>query len=758
MKTSKSYPIACVCLVLIAMSNVGCRSEIVGVFDGVEAEDFTSLQTNVFPEMDKVAKDGELVSPDLTPEEVMGRNDWNLWTGGSQVFLDRMAHESFGLMDILKVLDSRNRATRFEKLGLINEPGFKEAPVKDQYGLWIDVPADGAERGFVDDLIQKEGIPDSVYGRSTGILGLRIYKNLDFDKKAKDHWNAEKYYNDEDYAVNPKLIRPYIVGMTCGICHIAPHPLNPPKNREAPGWENLVSAIGNQYFREGKVFVSNLREPEPGKPNSFLWEMLHAQPPGTSDTSRVATDHINNPNAINAIFNLPARLEVAATMAAREKMSEATLHIVGDNMPGDSGPNRTVPHILKDGADSIGVPGATIRVYINIGMYSQYWLKLHNPLIGVRTQKPFRISEAQEHSGYWMATQNRLKNIKAFLSSVRPMHLKNAVGGAAHLATDAGVMAKGKKAFAGSCARCHSSKRPDPAQGETWMTLVAKEDFLENNFLSNGERIKVSDPQLATNAARALGTNAKRGHVWDNFSSETYKRLPSVGQIEYYDPFTGSTTEKFPMPDGGPGYYRVPSLIGIWTSAPFLHNNGLGIYTGKPSVAGRMEAFNDAAEKLLWPEKRKGKESIWRTTAESNLEIRLATLPKGVQKLLKAKDRIRGLIGFDRPLLDGEILRLGPIPKNTPINLLGSLNLGLADVGDAVRLVDLAIDIKKALLHIEIHDLNEADTKQYLKDKLAPRLMEQSNCPDFVVDRGHYYGTDLPADEKRALIEYMKTF
>ena len=33
---------------------------------------------------------------------------------------------------------------------------------------------------------------------------------------------------------------------------------------------------------------------------------------------------------------------------------------------------RCVPHILKDGADSVGVAGATIRVYINIGMFSEY--------------------------------------------------------------------------------------------------------------------------------------------------------------------------------------------------------------------------------------------------------------------------------------------------------------------------------------------------------------------------------------------------
>ena len=40
-----------------------------------------------------------------------------------------------------------------------------------------------------------------------------------------------------------------------------------------------------------------------------------------------------------------------------------------------------------------------------------------------------------------------------------------------------------------------------------------------------------------------------------------------------------------------------------------------------------------------------------------------------------------------------------------------------------------------------------------------------SKCPDFVVDRGHYFGTSafkeepgLSDDDKRALIEFLKTF
>ena len=45
-------------------------------------------------------------------------------------------------------------------------------------------------------------------------------------------------------------------------------------------------------------------------------------------------------------------------------------------------------------------------------------------------------------------------------------------------------------------------------------------------------------------------------------------------------------------------------------------------------------------------------------------------------------------------------------------------------------------------------------------------MLELSKCPDFVVNRGHYFGTahgqhEEPAlsdDDKRALIEFLKTF
>jgi hypothetical protein len=36
--------------------------------------------------------------------------------------------------------------------------------------------------------------------------------------------------------------------------------------------------------------------------------------------------------------------------------------------------------------------------------------------------------------------------------------------------------------------------------------------------------------------------------------------------------------------------------------------------------------------------------------------------------------------------------------------------------------------------------------------------LKRSTAPDFIEDRGHEFGSHLTDDEKRALIEYVKTF
>jgi hypothetical protein len=557
-------------------------------------------------------------------------------------------------------------------------------------------------------------------------MGFRLFDNPDFVGEAVKKWNPEEYNNPHSsYSTQKGLIRPYRVGVSCGACHIAFNPCNPPADVNNPKWENLASAIGNQYIAEGAVFAPNVRE------GGFFWEMIKVQPRGTSDTSRIATDHINNPNSINPIFELGARLD----RAEEEEMAGETLLIPGETQ------KMPVPHVLKDGADSVGVAGATIRVYINIGMFSQHWLQQHQALLGLSSQKPFSIKTAQANSVYWLATQEKLANIAAFFKKLKSFRLEDAPGGKEHITKDEYVLTRGKIVFAQNCATCHSSKQPPPGTADpaAWFAeQIVKPDFRDGNFFADDRRYPVT--KIRTNAGRACASNAKRGHIWENFSSETYKNLPAVGSIQVYNPYT-EANELFSIPGGGSGYYRTPSLISCWTSAPFLHNNALGKYTGDPSVAGRMEAFDDAIQKLLWPEKRAGKDSIWRTTRECEFTINSQYLPKTLRALL------RGHIDPDG------FFRLGRVPAGTPVNLLANIDPG----SDPKLLAGLCIKVKAALLKIKVNNLDSAAAKEVLKQEVAPALWKVSACPDLIEDRGHNFGTDLPDSDKLALIEYLKT-
>jgi len=678
---------------------------------GKTTADFPQITADVFKPMD-----GGL---DLTPQEIMGRNAWNLWSGGTEIFWNHVSQDSYGLLDLLKMLDNRTyqRGERFKTLGLVNEPGFRAATKPDpELGLWLDEQVTP----------EPAGIDEKVYGKPSGVLGFRLFPNPEFNDEARKKWDGNRFATDPNYWNDNKLVRPYRVGISCGACHIAPNPSRPPADPENPGWENLASAIGNQYINEGKVFGPNVTK------GGLFYEMLLAQPRGTSDTSRIATDHINNPNAINPIFLLGERERLATV----EKLSGGTLALPGtkEEMP--------VAHILKDGADSIGVRGATIRVYVNIGMFSEYWLTRHNRLIGLKPQEPFEIPYARQNSIFWLATEERLDNVAAFFRRLKPFRLADAPGGADLITHDEAVMTRGKTVFAESCARCHSSKQPpgapDPQSPEAiaWFRAeVMKPDFLENNFLSNEKRYPLS--VIKTNAARALGTNAKSGHVWDNFSSQTYKELSPVDELEFYNPWDENAPIKFRPKDRnvGPGYYRVPSLVSLWSSAPFFHNNMLGTFTGDPSVDGRLRAFNDAAEKLLWPTKRLGKESIWRTQDDCGLHIRKEYVPEPLRVLAEA---------------DGYI-NLAFIPKGTPINLIANLQ------PTPLEAPLLLAKAKATFLKIHAENLSGDAAREELR-KLVPDLLKVNNAPDFIEDEGHYFGTDLPDSDKQALIEFLKTF
>ncbi len=792
----------------------------------------------------------------LSDEEEDGRIEWIIWTFGNDRFWDYMANHTFGAFDLLKVLSSPpdfgyctddaspehrinydsptnkllhdactgpgkfwvtlSRDNRWTWYGVVNEPCFVKPTAADEYGLWLDkrvpeskdCPKDPYEdealypgvkigaRGqkFADGKTLPVG---SYYGYASGVVGLRLFPNPDFDEAARKKWDAKRYYTDPSYYNDEHLVRPYRVGMSCGFCHVGPNPSHPPADPEKPKWENLNSNPGAQYFWVDRIFVWNPVDSQ----SNFIFQLLHTSLPGALDTSFVSTDNINNPRTMNAIYNVMARIKgggrfpellAGGELNNKQFNDYPQTKILSEYYDPQTHMVKT-PHVLKDGSDSVGVLGALNRVFINIGLFSEEWLRHFRPLVGGKEISPIRIAVLNENSAYWRATEEQTPNMALFfLKTAQPDRLKDAPGGAAHI--DASKLDQGKKVFAENCARCHSSKQPpnlcllgQPCtagqiienSGEyfDWMrTEVAKPDFLDDNFLSADRRIAMTE--VGINACSPLATNAIRDNIWDDFSSETYKNLPSVGQITLYNPYSGEPW-LYTMPAGGRGYVRPASLVSVWSTAPFLQNNSVGPFNEDPSVEGRLKSFDASIHQMLWPETRKkdellkdkvpGPSWVQRTTATSYLKVPAGYLPDdigffGVFQLMDWGALFKHWAHAILPWVftsDGDV-QIGPIPKGTPINLVSNIQI-LAEspyiedkAEHAKKLLGVLIRLKKAL-----KSLPDNATDAQASEAFAPLvkdLISVSKCPDYIVNKGHYFGSNLSDDDKNALIEFLKTF
>lgn len=693
----------------------------------------------------------------MTEEQARGRDIWYKATAGNERYHTYALPQRMGAyIDWWKVLNTQKRNTRFKDWGVINDP---ECRPGDASSFGMDIcPGDEdllnyvGKKGYRDpacDLPQPPGSNREdpcklAFGTSTGIVGFRKFPNPKFKR---ENWKGYENYKYTDGSIDP----PFLIGEACAGCHVGFEPTRPPADKEHPKWENINLTVGNQFIHVSELTMSGLPSTSP------LWQMFRHARPGTSDTSAVPHDEVNNPGTINALYNLDKR--------------PTFMHDVTRSRRGPSGEwvhgtqKDEVLHILKGGEDSVGADLAVQRVYVNIGMCAeQCWL---NHLVDPRVitsrgsfQTPFNIKQCRRDCSEWRAIEDHVGDLKAFLFSRRPTELKNAVDAAGvpagKNALDAvaakyqskyaglkgvgqgphrdGVFEAGRRVYARDCAKCHSSMKPTlPGQkrDENFFKSVdflAEKDGVRVDWLGNDERTPISEVQ--TNTCRALHANHSRGHVWEEFASNTFLKWPPAPGVRELEGKDAS----------GRGYLRNISLINMWASAPFFHNNALGPELCSPfftetqlgcvqpdgSVEARLKMFDESVRQLLNPAIRPKKVSTLDQELTLNLGIKMGVLENPTKLSLR-------------------------IPKGTPVGLVGNMD-------ERTLVENLLKKIEKQGNSIDFGALfkmmKELSTNpQALQDELR----KASNCADLNENKGHEFGATLNSDDKEALIAFMMT-
>ncbi|HET9359360.1 MAG TPA: hypothetical protein VFO58_06400 [Vicinamibacterales bacterium] len=766
----------------------------------------------------------------LSPSARAGREIWFKATAGNDRFHTYVFQQRLGVMiDWYRVLRSEARGDRFKTWGIVNDPdcctpGSPDCPRKsldETYGFDY-CPGDDALLSFVGKpgyrdpacdfqdapmsdkdphgpKDQRQSACDLAFGTSTGALGFRKFPNPRFDagrwrslNGSMATWsgfNSPLKPDGADSRTNRltdgSIEPPFLIGMSCGACHISFNPLKPPADPEHPAWENIDGLVGNQYGRISEIFASGM------SPSSIEWQTFAHARPGTVDTSGIPNDSVSNPGTMNPIMNLARRPTFEEEVT---KWRPVTSCAAGADQracwcePGRDGKcwersTKTEPvhHILKGTEDSIGALEAIQRVYFNIGSCSeQCWvnhvtdLRQADPRHRGFGQTPFDVGQCRRDCDNFRAIEDRLQNIADFFMTSRPVDLYRArdlPSQAALIAQldrefGANAVARGKAIFASTCAQCHSS-RPGPwTEATDFHATVEGQPDLRLDFLSNERPVPVT--QVGTSRSRALHSNHMKGRVWEEYGSETLRARPPVDGI--------------PEPhDGGRGYYRPISLLSVWAFAPFMHNNAIG-----PEVCGRP---TDPLELYRSPYVVRGS---WRrmpnpppcVTFDPSVEGRYRLFKASVEELLSPSARIPKITLVDQPIIiDGPIfpgesqgfeLQIpAGIPAAIPANLrhkelIADLVLARANLeglrikyaargpADADRIVTTLQQILKQLtagLVTSPDSIMSTIGREHL-----PFIQQMySNSTVEVENDGHTFGSTLSADDKKALTAFLAT-
>jgi hypothetical protein len=228
--------------------------------------------------------------------------------------------------------------------------------------------------------------------------------------------------------------------------------------------------------------------------------------------------------------------------------------------------------------------------------------------------------------------------------------------------------------------------------------------------------------------------------------------------------------------NGGRGYYRNVSLVNVWATAPFMHNNAIGPeLCGKPrnpkndffraryvdlngqliaeqpacfqydaTVDGRLRLYAQSMHELLNPKERGIKMTL--TDQDIIVDLGMRTWDGKQEKALFGSGKLT-------------------VPKGTSAGFIGGL-LHKEFIGDlyrAKREPALLEAAGKTGLVPELQSIADDLLKDpgrfvdVLKQKRGFLQTNYQTCMQEVENEGHRFGEDLSEADKKALIAFMAT-
>jgi hypothetical protein len=287
---------------------------------------------------------------------------------------------------------------------------------------------------------------------------------------------------------------------------------------------------------------------------------------------------------------------------------------------------------------------------------------------------------------------------------------------------------------------------------------------LRADFLGNDEVVPATE--VGTFRCRALHSNNMAGHLYMEYASDAVRARPIVPDIP----------ERDELKNEGRGYYRNPSLVNLWATAPFMHNNAVGPeLCGKPANA-RNDFFRpryvDAEGRLL-------AEQPACVRYDPSVEGRFALYKRSMHELLYPNARgtkatltsepviadvgVRNWNGHDEQALAGP--GRVTLPAAIPAGWLNGLahktlieDLYLAEHDP--RMLERAGKGEAIPALRAIAERLLADPRRFAElftDDRALVLDRYETCTETIENQGHRFGEDLPEADKNALTAFLAT-